>query len=355
MSGSLLPTATSAAPNRSYYAAFDSIPGSSISTINTVNVNASTITAAGDSSTDIGVGILNQAFLTFSSGAAVDSYTMGIQNISSTVIPYGTATLDRNVLQVSGYGNGDAPAGVLTGSLYLNSLGTNIPVNTQCATLKGDASGNIVMLGNDFRISTTTGFYNGINVFSGNVIINDDFTVNGDTTLAATVVDGNVTVGSGYTMAAGTTITNSLSTGTALVAGKPVASPSLVAFAGLSGTQITLAVGTQTISSQFSVVANHVYRITVQAEIVSGDTNPGSYVQLVALVPSNTIGLGLQIGGPVNQQGARSYVGMFRATASASTCVIQSLNVTVASAQLNTNPSDAAFNPGILIEDLGVL
>jgi hypothetical protein len=212
------------------------------------------------------------------------------------------------------------------------------------------------MLANNFRVSTSTGFYNGINVFSGNVEINDNFTVFGDTTLAATVVDGNMTIGSANTMAAGTTITNLLSTGAALVAGKPVVVPELVPYVGVVGTGISVPAGTtQTISDTFSVIANHSYRITVQARLFSGDTNPGSYVQLLALVPSNAIGLGLQLGGPVNAQGARSYVGMFRATASASTCIIQSLNVTVAPAQLNTNPSDAAFNPGILIEDLGVL
>ncbi len=355
MSGTLLPNATKASPTYAYYGTGGG-NGVTASTINTGYINASTFTAAGDINTDIGVDIRNQAFLTFSGGAAVDTYTMGIQNVSSTVIPYQTGTLDRNVLQVSGYGDGDAPAGLLTGSLYLNRLGTNIPLNTQCATLRADSSANITMLANNFRVSTSTGFYNGINVFSGNVEINDNFTVFGDTTLAATVVDGNVTVGAGYTMAAGTTITNTVSTGTAFVGGKPVVVPALVPYVGVVGTGISVPAGTtQTISNTFSVIANHSYRITVQARVISGDTNPGAYVELVAIVAPSEVGLGRQVAGPNNETGAHCYVGFFKAVANLNNCVVQATNAAIGTAIIALNPTDASYNPGILLEDLGVL
>lgn len=140
------------------------------------------------------------------------------------------------------------------------------------------------------------------------------------------------------------------------IAGAPVARPSLVPFVGVSGLSITVPTGAPTvISGEFSVVENHSYRITLQSEIISGDTNAGSYVELDAYVPTNYISLGRQIGGPNNSNGAMAYSAVFKATADASNCVVKALNATIASATLLLNPSDASFNPGILVEDLGVM
>lgn len=140
------------------------------------------------------------------------------------------------------------------------------------------------------------------------------------------------------------------------IAGAPVARPSLVPFVGVSGLSITVPTGAPTvISDEFSVIENHSYRITLQSEIISGDTNAGSYVELDAYVPTNYISLGRQIGGPNNSNGAMAYSAVFKATANASNCVVKALNATIASATLVLNPSDASFNPGILVEDLGIM
>jgi hypothetical protein len=145
-------------------------------------------------------------------------------------------------------------------------------------------------------------------------------------------------------------------TGEITLGGKPASVSSVVPFVGVAGIAITVPAGdNQTISGSFSVVANHSYRISVQCEIVSGDTNPGAFVQLTAEVPTNIIGLGLQLGGPNNAQGARAYSGVFKATATSSGCLVKALNATIASATINVNPTSASFNPGVLVEDLGIL
>jgi hypothetical protein len=145
-------------------------------------------------------------------------------------------------------------------------------------------------------------------------------------------------------------------TGEITLGGKPASVSSVVPFVGVSGIAITVPAGdNQTISGSFAVVENHSYRISVQCEIVSGDTNPGAFVQLTAEVPTNIIGLGLQLGGPNNAQGARAYSGVFKATATSSGCLVKALNATIASATINVNPTSASFNPGVLVEDLGLL
>lgn len=138
------------------------------------------------------------------------------------------------------------------------------------------------------------------------------------------------------------------------IAGAPVASPSRIAYAGVSGTTISLAVGTQTVSAAFDVKANHTYRVTVQGHIISGDTNPGSFVELDVVSPGSTVvvGLGRQIGGPNNDNGDKAYIGMFVAPADATGYLVKSVNATVASAILDL--VNVSANTGILIEDLGV-
>lgn len=138
------------------------------------------------------------------------------------------------------------------------------------------------------------------------------------------------------------------------IAGKPVCSPSRVAYTGVSGTTITLAQGVQTISDAFAVKANHTYRVTVQARIISGDTNPGAFVELDVVSPGATVvvGLGHQIGGPNNENGDKAYIGMFVAPSDETGYVVKSQNATIASATLDL--VNTSVNPGVLIEDLGV-
>jgi len=140
------------------------------------------------------------------------------------------------------------------------------------------------------------------------------------------------------------------------IAGKPVCSPEKVAFVGVSGTAITLAVGAQTISADFTVKANHTYRVTVQGHIVSGDTTPGAFVELAVIDGSGVIvGLGRQIGGPNNDNGEKAYSGIFVAPADSAVYKVQSVNATVASASFELNATSASINPTVLVEDLGVL
>lgn len=146
--------------------------------------------------------------------------------------------------------------------------------------------------------------------------------------------------------------------GSLTVAGKPIAKAEYKPYVGVVGLSIQVPTpgSIQQISEDFSVIANHTYKISMQARIISGDTNAGAFVALICKTPDSSVGLGEEEGGPSFDSGnTRGFFGTFKAPASANNCKVEVLNGTIASVVIQLALTDISVNPGVLIEDLGIL
>lgn len=132
--------------------------GSSGTTINTQNVNASTITVAGGGiANGAGVLVLNGNPIVFSGSGNYDNTSMGIQQAGDVVIPYGGSNIDPNVIQIfcEGTGSSNVPGKILTGGVYFNPQQSFIGPSTICSQITGDASGNVSIIGESLIAPTT--------------------------------------------------------------------------------------------------------------------------------------------------------------------------------------------------------
>jgi hypothetical protein len=217
---------------------------------------------------------------------------------------------------------------------------------------------------------------NGNTVFTGDVSVDGELTVGQQLTMegGALISGGNLTLGgggavltvvSGPVNARSSFIRDNIHAGTAdvsgniLIAGKPVAKSILVPFTGSSGSTITVPIGTTPISNSFSVVANHSYRVTFNCRPISGDTNPGNFVSFIADLSYNFAGMGGISSGPAYDfPGGRAFSGVLKALSNGS-CRVQCINQTIGSTILELYPTGTPppynINPGVLVEDLGIL
>lgn len=143
------------------------------------------------------------------------------------------------------------------------------------------------------------------------------------------------------------------------IGGVPVAKSSLVPFINVVGSTITVPIGTSDITGNFAVIANHTYRVSFNARPISGDTNPGNYVSFITGLGYNFAGMGGISSGPdFDFPGGRAFSGIFLALSSGNANV-QCINNTIASVNIELYPTGAPppydINPGVLVEDLGIL
>jgi hypothetical protein len=155
-----------------------------------------------------------------------------------------------------------------------------------------------------------------------------------------------------------------------LLAGKPVAKASKVAWVGLGGVNadtITIPVNTtaQNVSANFAVVAGHTYRVTAQFRLECGDnTDPNAimYVNITSEPNASVESIGVAgvlsagtVGGPLGN--TTCYSALFVPTASVATCrlIAGNTSLTDSGALKISSVGQPEDSPNILLEDLGVL
>lgn len=158
--GGMQPLQTHYGAAKPYWAAAGSGGGgSSVSTINTQNILASTIILSGGGSIDVSYPalVLNGNPIVFSGSGDYDNSSMAIQQNGNAVIPYGTSTVDPNVIQIFCEGTPDlnVPGKILTGGVYFNPQQSFISSSVICSEITGDASGNVSIIGESLIAPTT--------------------------------------------------------------------------------------------------------------------------------------------------------------------------------------------------------
>lgn len=226
----------------------------------------------------------------------------------------------------------------------------------QQLTMEGGAlisGGNLTLGGGGAVLTVVSGPVNARssfirdNIHAGTMDVSGAVLIGGNVRAATASVVGNVHAG-----------TMDIS-GDVLIAGKPVARSVLVPFTGASGSTITVPIGTTAITGNFSVIANHSYRVSLNCRPISGDTNPGNFVSFIADLSYNFIGMGGISSGPAYDfPGGRAFVGVLKALSSGN-CRVQCINSTIGSTILELYPTGTPppynINPGVLVEDLGIL
>jgi hypothetical protein len=161
-----------------------------------------------------------------------------------------------------------------------------------------------------------------------------------------------------------------LNTPDILLAGKPVAKASKVAWVGLGGANldtITIPINTsaQNVSANFAVVAGHTYRVTAQFRLECGDnsdinaimyvnitTEPNASVESIGMAGVRSAGT---TGGVLDN--TTCYSALFVPTNSVATCrlIAGNTSLTNSGALKISSVGQPGDSPNILLEDLGVL
>jgi hypothetical protein len=161
-----------------------------------------------------------------------------------------------------------------------------------------------------------------------------------------------------------------INTNQILLAGKPVAKASKVAWVGLGGVDndtITIPISTaaQNVSANFAVVAGHTYRVTAQFRLECEDdtdvnaimyvnitSEPNASVESIGMVGVKSAGTS---SGPLDNTSC--YSALFVPTASVATCRLIAGNTSATDVALLkiSSVGQPQDSPNILLEDLGIL
>jgi hypothetical protein len=161
-----------------------------------------------------------------------------------------------------------------------------------------------------------------------------------------------------------------LNTNQILLAGKPVAKASKVAWVGLGGVNadtITIPANTtaQNVSANFAVVAGHTYRVTAQFRLECADnTDPNAIMYVNITSEPNASVESIGVAGVLSANttsgvldNTTCYSALFVPTASVATCrlIAGNTSTTDSGALKISSVGQPQDSPNILLEDLGIL
>jgi hypothetical protein len=327
MSGNLLRTAVYANTNNSYFALAGTVEALT-STINTQTINASTINLNQTG------GFGDYAVFVSSTGTAqirVEGGDPGFAEIQATggfgsIVATGTTGyfIGGNIVGTEGAGCG---LGISTGEnrIFVQNNGTD--GYYQLASFTG-SGGTFAPLGKSQWRQYANGESNIIGLYDASDVLKASLAMN----YSGVLIDN-----------------------------KPVASPSKVAYVGVSGTDISVpASTTQTISANFAVKNGHTYRVTVQCQLLNADATAGVFTELLLTTNPDSavqqVGLGSVLSADSSNTAEKAYTTVFVATADSSLAHIVCVNSSATDAStVRLNAVDVANAPSVLVEDLGVI